>query len=215
MVEVMLKDYSDCAICESATFRSNEGFPEITYRFVGGKAYGLCSDYGCGAWALATALGGRGKQPCGSVTYNGRVANCNVLRRHACFVGEKIYPGINSTFFSKNAEECIKKALRISKSEESWENITHKFHLSPERLRRNLSYIYNHEIWYISIAVGFAEGKDVFCFPWLNSPDFKCFEIMSELGVVDILKNAGKILLVPSNHVDRLQQSCDELICFD
>ena len=215
MLEIILENYSDSSLCRSAISHSHESFPMISHHFSGGKVYGICSDFGCGAWALSTSLGGRGEHPHGTIRYNGNIINNKLLIKNSCFISEKIYPGINSRLYLHSAEYCINKALNHSNSQYTLCDIVRMFHLSPECLNRNLSYVYYYNIWFISMAIGFAAGKDIFCFPWLNIRDFGCFERMCSLGVVNQLKKSGKIILVPSNHVDRLKTVCDELLIIE
>jgi hypothetical protein len=66
------------------------------------------------------------------------------------------------------------------------------FELSDERFERDLDHV-SGEIFRITAAIGFAEGKEIFCWPWRNAhePGF-------DPRVAKTLRDNGKIVLVPT-----------------
>ena len=68
------------------------------------------------------------------------------------------------------------------------------------------------EIWLISLAIQFALGKDLFCLPWLSARTIFRAKVMAELGILDTLRKAGKIVLLPTNQKATARRICDRLI---
>ena len=212
MPTIQLIDYAASARCRSLTLTSREGFPAMTCRFEGGRIYGLCSDIGGGAWALTHALGGRAENPEGEILADGVHASPKALAARACFIGEQFYPSVNSRLFPGTVRSSLEKALNIGKTGWTLAQLTARFHIARERLDRSPAHIYYNQILYISAAVGFAAGRSVFCFPYLTADTIKAAEIMRSLGVLDLLKEHGKIVLLPSFHRDRLSALCDQVV---
>lgn len=195
MISIKIINFMSSANCRSQLYSSKESFLPITYQFVPGNIYGLISDFGCGSWALSTCLGGRcGSVVKGSVFVNDRKMDCNELSRYSCFVGEKFFDGINSNNNVLTANECIKKALEISQLSFTVDEIKKMFGLSEERFNRDLNCV-GVEINRISIAIGFALGKEIFCYPWMNTHELIGF---LDINTLNILKRHNKIVLIPA-----------------
>lgn len=191
---VKLDDFTCKAECFSQIYSSKESFSPITYQFFSSHIYGLISDFGRGSWALATCLGGRGEAVNGNIYLNNEKINCSELQRYSCFVGENIFDGVNSKDNLLSAKICIEKALNISKLPYSVQEIKNLFRLSDERFERDLHYV-SGEIWRISIAVGFALNREIFCYPWLNTHDVAAYLDFED---IEMLKKHNKIILIPT-----------------
>ncbi len=215
MIEtIALVNYQDSAECRTDWAYSREGFLKITYQLKRGNVYGLVSDFGCGSWGLATCLGGRGNE-----SYTGKVLLNNVeihpkeLVKHSGFITEKVIPGVNCIDNLSSAKECIQTALQISGEKFSVEEIKSIFHLSDERFERPLEYV-SGEIWLISMAIQFALGKEIFCYPWLSMREIFRLKAVHELNVLDYLRNTNKIVLVPTSQKKLAKKICDHIIEF-
>lgn len=202
-------NFQSVAECRFLQYQSTETFLPINYQFVKGNLYGFVSDFGCGSWGLATSLGGRCCSFSGKVMLNDIEILPSKLLEHSCFVAE-----IHKTDINKTAKQCIKKALSTSHISYSTEVVKEKFHLTNERFDRKLKYV-SGEVWNASLAIGFATGKDVFLFPWLNINNIARFQTAVELGIIDFLKSEGKIIIVPSSNEDILKKYCDCIIKFE
>lgn len=204
----------DSVECHSFIFQSRESFLPITYEFKPRNVYGLISDFGCGSWGLTTCVGGRfSKQYSGKVLLNETEIAADELEKYACFVSENIFTDLNLEQESLTARACIERALSISLQPYSVNQIKSLFCLSDNRFERPLAYV-SGEIWLISMAINFALGKQIFCYPWLNERDIFRFEIAYEHGIIKLLKDTGKIVLVPSSQKKVLRKYCDHTILF-
>ncbi len=218
MLKIQLLNFQDSVECKSILFTSKESFPKVSHTFVGGKVYGIVSDFGCGSWGLVTCLGGRCDQPEGEVLLNGEHIDCSVLKKYSCFISERLYDGINSEQDYLTPRQCIEKALNMSRLPYTVEDIKNMFGLSGDgincpptdgRFNRDLRYA-SGEIWTISMAVGFALGKEIFCFPWLNERDIT----RVQKPFLDILRENKKIVLIPSGQKRELKRVCDDILDF-
>lgn len=216
MIETIdLVNFQSSAECRSQCQYSNEGFLRITYQFQSGNAYGVISDFGCGSWSLVTCLGGRGNTEYnGKILLNGAEIAPNELSVYSGFVTEKEISSKKSFENLLSARECIEKCLRISNLHYSVDEIKLIFHLSDERFERSLNNV-SGEIWLISLAIQFALGKEIFCFPWLNMFDIKRFEILCELKIIEFLKSENKIILIPSSQKRVAKKCCDHVISLE
>jgi hypothetical protein len=218
MIKIQLLNFQDGVECKSILFTSKESFFKVSHSFVGGNIYGLISDFGCGSWGLVTCLGGRCEHPDGEVFLNDERIECSELKKYSCFISESLYDGINSTQDYLTPRKCIEKALSISGLPYTVEEIKNMFNLSGDgincpvndgRFNRDLRHV-SGEIWNISIAVGFALGKEIFCFPWLNEREISRVQEPH----IKILKENKKIVLIPSNQKKPLKRVCDEILLF-
>ena len=212
---IELDRYQNVANCKTDQLSSRESFLPISYRFRKGNVYGLVSDFGCGSWGLTTCLGGRGdRNDSGKVLLNGQMVKSQQLSQYAAFVAERVIPEVCSADASRSARECIGDALRLSGQAFTPEEIKSAFQLSDERFDRPLAQT-SGEIWPISIAIQFALGKDIFCFPWMNMHDISRFRGMWDMGIIQYLRESQKIVLVPTSQKKAVKKMCDHLIVFE
>lgn len=211
--KLMCIKYRDSACCVSQLFQSKESFVEFSYDFSSGNTYGIVSDFGCGSWSLVTCLGGRGRDEYayGEVLLDGKTASPAERRRESAFIGESVFDGINSPSEPLSPRGCIEKALQLSGLPYSPSDIKEIFQLSDERYERDLRYV-SGEIGRISIAVSFALGKSIFCFPWSNEHDI--MNVLHLSKIIDFLKKSNKIVLIPTSQEKYVKKISDHIICF-
>ncbi len=107
------------------------------------------------------------------------------------------YMDLSHPLFSleKTVRELVSNALQKSGIPETVEHIREKFFLDAERYNRPLTQVGN-EIFRMMAAIGYCEGKQVFCFPWMSRMRFESYH--SQLTTTfDILASLGKIVIVP------------------
>ena len=207
--------FQDLVECHSLTFHSRESFLPISYQFSPGNVYGLVSDFGCGSWGLTTCAGGRfTRQHFGKVLLNKKEVTADELAKYACFICESVYSPLEVQPHLLTPRECIERALSISFQPYSIDQIKSLFCLTDDRFERPVMYA-SGEIWLISMAINFALGKQIFCYPWLNAMDIARFEIACQHGIIRFLRDSGKIVLVPSSQKKVLLRECDHTILFD
>ena len=210
---IICTDFQDVANCKSKIFQSRESFLKTNYDFKCDNVYGIVSDFGCGSWGLVNCIGGRNESNqwlSGQISVDGTNITPKEMRSYSAFIGENVFDSINTTAEPLSAKECIEKALNISNQSYSALDIKEMFDLSSERFERNLNFV-SGEIYRISIAVNFALGKDVFCFPWLNEHDV----LNVSKSILNILKEHDKIILIPTSQKNFAKTFSDHMIVFE
>lgn len=156
-----------------------------------------------GGWALSTLLTGQNKLSSGSISINDRELQQIQLQRIGCYVGQepkiKKWFGTTEMTVSEQIFYGVSHGLSYSNSVLYIKNI---FHLSDERFNRKWKYI-SGERWRASIAVGYAMGKSIYCFPWMNSNTVvKLNSIL--LDCIPPLIDVGAIILMPTTDYQRV-----------
>lgn len=186
--------------------RYQEFMYEEEFEFEKGKMYGIYGERGEGGGGLTWLLSGRGIIQDENVTVFGRRYKKGKSVQEGWYMSEGI-PNIN-----KSARKQISIALKRSKSELSVQNIVDKFHLTEERLDLKLEN-YSWEVWRVSAAIGYALGKQIFCFPSMATLMVR--DLITNAGFfiyVEKLKREGGILLLPSSNKNVLEAVSDEII---
>lgn len=210
-----LENYRPSAHCRGIACTSREGFVPVSCTLGAGKAVGLRSEFGGGAWALTTCIGGRAepqRQQDGRILWNGQHVTNGELAVRACFVGERpeehrlkcLYPTVRG---------CMERALKKSGLPYTAEEIRAMFGLTDARFDRRIDRI-GSEIWLASMAIGFAGGKDLYCWPWMYGQFEHYLRVAKELGILDLLRQHGKLVLIPSANEVLLRDCCDCLLRF-
>lgn len=204
-------DFQDLTYCFSEFIprSSRESFLKLNYKFECGKIYGIVSDYGCGSWGISTCIsGGCSTDFCtGKIFLNGLEISPLELSKYACTVFDNVFDGINSSDNLLSARECISLALKKSGLEYTTQQIKKMFGLSDERFDRSLENV-SGEIQRISIAVNFALGKDIFCFPWLNWHDLGLIDKSN----LDMLKKHSKMVIIPTSQKSAIKKIADKML---
>lgn len=209
---IICSEFQDIANCKSNLFQCRESFLKVNYEFKCGNVYSIVSDFGCGSWGLVNCLGGRNESEewlSGQISVDNNKVTPAEMRNHSAFVGETVFNGINSLSEPLSAKKCIEKALIISGQHFSVLDIKNMFCLSDERFDRNINYA-SGEINKISIAVNFALGKEIFCFPWLNEQEI----LNISKSNLNALREHNKIVLIPTSQIKLAKKFSNHVIIF-
>ena len=98
---------------------------------------------------------------------------------------------------TETVEKIVEKALKKQNSDISSKEICELFHIYEGRFQRPLNAVGN-ELFRCMAAIGYANGRDVFCFPWI-SKKLVTYYIRNILDVLEILCNLNKIVLFPTD----------------
>jgi len=84
------------------------------------------------------------------------------------------------------------------------------FELAPSRMDRTIKFISN-ERWNASTAIGLANGKRIFCFPWLE--DSVKIIIRERLRLCsEIIENNKCMMIIPVQSASIVEDFVDEII---
>ena len=206
MKYIQLNNVMGFANCRNQSYSSSEGFPKITMKLWSGKAYGVLGEYGLGAWGLVNCIGGAGELISGEILVDGNPITKETLFQRTCFVSEM--PNVAGLSEEKTVRETIEVALQTSKQPYSAMGIKELFELSDERFDREISQI-SGEIRQVSMAVGFAFGKDIFCYPWLISNQISRY--LSQKAI-HILREHNKLILIPTANRRDVRGFCNAFL---
>jgi len=174
----------------------------FSYNFSSGT-YFLTGEIDSGAWSFVYSLleenksykypknyPFRLKPP--DIILNGESANINKIKELSFHVGQyKLYG-------KKTFKNVIKKALKKSKINYSFNNICEKFSVDEIFWERKMCAM-SSRIWYISAAAGLAMNKKIFVFPWLSKirildiDFFRLFRILNQENVIVLVPCSDKI----------------------
>lgn len=167
----------------------------------------LFGDIDSGGWGISRAMSMpenfkyRGRKyrafPCpypvaaqSEIYVDGRESCFEELGKTSCYLdcAHKLYrPG-----FAVKAS--VEKGLKISGLAYNAQDIMGMFEIAPFRFERPLKAVGN-ECWRAMAAIGFANGKQIFCFPWLSAKMVEYFYYqltapmnkLAELGATVVL----------------------------
>lgn len=196
---IQLKSVSASCECKLLNYGAMiDGFSNFTYDFKKGNIYGVIDEFGLGGWALSYVLAGKCKLYQGEVIINNKAIDNNVLQNFACYVGEdggrRKLLGIKSM----TVREQILMGIHTNKSFcNSYQQIQSLFGLSNERVDRKIELI-SGERWKASMAIGYAWGKSIYCFPWLNYKYMRQLEAHIKLCMKPLIE-VGAIIIIPTS----------------
>lgn len=178
-----------------------------TFQFEKGKSYGILCGIGEGGGGISWLLSGREEIREEEITVFGRKYSPGERVQEGWFI-----TGIGTSGMDKTLEKELKMALKQSGLGLSVDDIVEKFGLTPERLKVKMQH-FSWEGWRASVAIGYAMGKQIFCFPWLNSGLLMEMVLSTAYCFyVDKLKKENAIVIVPGGSRKVLEQMTDEVI---
>lgn len=110
---------------------------------------------------------------------NDKEIKLNGLKKLSYYVGE-----FSSIDFSVKTK--IKYALLRSNLNFTYKQITEMFMFEDTYLKRKLKQL-SHNKWIYSFAIGFSQGKKIFCFPWMTAESMS-----SQLYRLSVLANIAE-----------------------
>lgn len=196
-------------VCDSKLFnygQMRDRLHDFTYTFRKGKVYGIIGECGAGGWALSSLLTGREKPLSGEIIIDNKVVDPSVFRDIGCYAGEGYKD--KGLFGRKTVYKQLQDGAKRTK--QSVQEIVEMFELSESRLHRTIDRVSN-ERWNASIAIGFANGKQIYCFPWLSTGWVANIKPRIEL-CINILKQHGAIVIFPTTKPENLYSIADEFV---
>lgn len=179
--------------------------------FYKGYLYGIIGEFGNGGAALSCGITGNTNFYEGKIFIDDRESSIKQLIKNSWYVGTDLYT-YNSKKLFGNKPKIMKKTIK-EQIEIGIQNVNHDldfgtiqrvFNLSNERVDRNIEYV-SGERWKASAAIGYANGKKLFCFPWLNSKDIDKLEEQL-INTVNVLLDFGCIVIIPTTKEENIKK---------
>ena len=125
-------------------------------------------------------------------TVDGKQMHLKDLTKRCCYMDEGIYPLFKSKH--KSVYKMITLGIKKSGIKKSPQEICDMFKLTSERINRPIRCVGN-ERFRAMAAIGYAYGKEVFCFPWLSNRMATYYgknlswllDLLEKLNVISIL----------------------------
>ena len=126
------------------------------------------------------------------VLLDGTMVNMKEVQSHACYL-DKCDPLFST---KKTVRKLVEKGLKKQKDKRSADEIRDLFYITPFRFDKPLRGVGN-ERFRCMAAIGYANGKDIFCFPWF-SKRMIIYYGRNITDVLEILDSLKKIVLLPT-----------------
>lgn len=96
-----------------------------------------------------------------------------------------------------SVKRLVKKGLKKSGMNLTYEQVRDLFGITKERFNRPIRQV-GIELYRCLAAIGFAYGKEVFCFPWLSSKMYNYYKC-SLMHISKVLESYDKVIIMPTN----------------
>ena len=113
------------------------------------------------------------------------------LAKQSCYM-DVSYPLFSS---NKSTISLIGRGLKKSKLPYTVNDIINMFDIQSKNHLRSIKQTGNEKIK-IMAAVGFAFGKEIFCFPWMSQKRYDSFNMHMDVSL-NILSKNNKIVILP------------------
>ena len=178
------------------------------FQFESGKVYGIIGEHGEGGEIISSFMSGRIKTDC-SLLRNSDPLSYDDIKKIGWYVGKKEF---NLYHMEISARKALKRALKCSERYENMEQVIEEFGLTEDRLDLKISW-YSGERMRVSLAIGYASNKKLFCFPWMNSNDlYHIFQSTHLMRFFDKLRADGCIVIIPTCRKEAIENVVDEII---
>lgn len=182
------------------------------YEFEKGKIIGIVSEHGGGGESISRLLSGEEPIKDEQILVDGQeITSIECL---GWYVGKALYRKgvLKREYTVKRAlEEAIDKYKRFNNIDE----VIDLFHLDTGKLKYKTSNNCLWERWRSSVAIGYAEKKQIFCFPWMNTADFySCLYNSSVFRLFDLIRK-DSIIVLTTSRIQNLKNVSDVIITID
>ena len=179
--------------------------------FTYGKSFLLDGEIGTGAWALSWIVGALVNPESGSIKLDSRPYTAEERKRATwCVRTSEIR---NYIWSDQTVKWQIRHGLKNTRIQhlQSEQDIIEQFGLTPERYGRPFSTL-SHEAWRASCAIGLANGRNIFCFPYLPSNFVEENYHLWFETLIKVLKENNCLVLIPTKATKAIMTLCDEIV---
>lgn len=189
----------------------NEVILDNTYVLEKGKIYGIICEQGEGGELLSSLISGRIAAIDEKVFFNNREMTFSEIQDRAWYVGKSEY----SSFPIKreiSARKAINKVIKKYGRYRNMNDLVDQFGLTKGRLNYKIS-SYSGEKWRVSLAIGYASRKEIFCFPWMNTAYFNHVMLSSSVyRFFKKMKEEKLIIILPTSRKENVEGFVDAII---
>ena len=206
MKEFIVKNFSGFAVCRFQEIVYPSQTPQFTYTFTPG-AYAFSGQIDNGGWAFTyslTALYEKDVCVYGSSEFiiDDKFVSLDFLRSKSCYLG---CPKTN-----QSAKKQFSKIEKNQKLKKPLEEIKQMFGLTDERFDMPLDMTGN-ELWRITAALGYAQDKKIFCYPWRTNNQLKA-QLYTIQKMANIFANNNCYLFLPVENDALLKEYVNDVL---
>lgn len=167
---------------------------------------------GGGGWALSWIIAGMVKPETGTILLDDIKRSARDLRREIWCVRRSEIKKFG-LFGNQQVSAQIRHGLKTVQEQylPSEDEIIQRFRLTKERYNRSHRAL-SSEGWSASCAIGLANGKKIFCFPHMEERFVNEYYDLWLKEMVELLTDAGSLVLFPSKATDNSKSLCDLII---
>lgn len=173
------------------------------FEFCTGNLYGIIAELGHGGAALSCCLTGNTSFFEGEIYIDDKKEPLSSIVENSWYVGYDIY-GSRNPFKRKSIKEQIKAGVQATHCELDADTIQNMFCVSNPRAGRSIKHV-SGERWKAFIAIGFAYGKKIFCYPWMNSEDIEHLKVQMKKNI-EVLTNNDCIVVLPTTKEENIKK---------
>ena len=175
-----------------------------SFEFHTGNLYGVIGEFGNGGAALSCGITGNTDYYEGRVYIDNQESSMEYIIENSWYVGLDL-KNTGKLFKKKQTvRQQIEYGIHNFKQESDVGKIQSIFNISDERIDRSIKYV-SGERWKASAAIGYANGRKIFCYPWMNSRDIE--HLKEQLfDVIKYLTDSGCIVIIPTTAEENMKK---------
>ena len=176
------------------------------FEFHTGNLYGIIGEFGNGGAALSCGLTGNTNFYEGKIYVDDKEMPMEHIINKSWYVGLDLNKSKSLFRRKKTIKQQIEYGARTSSQEFNIDTIQNIFRLSDERIDRNIECV-SGERWKASAAIGYANGRKVFCYPRMNSNDIEHFKVQLS-KTIEYLIQSRCIVIMPTTTEENVKKIC-------
>lgn len=183
-----------------------------TFTFEKGKIYGLVCEHGGGGESISLLLSNTTPLEQEKVYIDDVEVGARDISKLGWYVGKQLYSrGLVKR--EQSSRKILENAIREYRRYEKLEDIVEEFHLTLGKLDYGLSKNCEWEMWRTSLAIGYANNKKIYCFPWMDTLRFyDCLYNSSVFRFFKKLTKEGAIIILPTSREENVNGFVDNVI---
>ena len=179
-----------------------------SFEFHIGNLYGIIGEFGCGGASLSCGMTGNIDYDEGKVYIDDQESPLEHVIENSWYVGMDLDNRKRFIKKRQTVRQQIEYGVHNTEQGGDAKRIQDIFRISEERIDRNIKYV-SGERWKASAAIGYANGRRIFCYPWMNSRDVELLKEQLSY-VVDYLIHSDCIVIFPTTKEDNIKKICSE-----
>lgn len=192
--------------------KSTDYICKNTFVFEKGKIYGIICEHGAGGESIARLLSNTTPLKGEKVFVDDVEIGASTIEKLCWYLGKVLYSrGLIKRELS--FRQALEMAIKEQHYYEKVDDIVKEFHLTPSRLDYSLSQNCEWERWRMSMAIGYANNKKIYCFPWMNTLEFyDCLYNSSVFRFFKKLTREGAIIILPTSRKENVNKLVDHIV---